>query len=77
MKGFLSTIGFFLIVIATLGIAWFSVSAVRFENGLNHINQVGGRVLGLEIKYPSYHMFRIFPIFSMMLISSSTQQLMR
>ena len=40
LKGFLSTIGFLLIVIATLGIAWFSVSAVRFEKGLNNINQV-------------------------------------
>ena len=42
LKGFLSTLGFLLIVIATLGIAWFSVSAVRFENGLNNINQVRG-----------------------------------
>ena len=40
MKGFLSIIGFLFIVMGTLGVAWFSVSVVRFENGLKNINQV-------------------------------------
>ena len=41
-KGFLSTLGFLLIVMATLGVAWFCVSAVKFQSGLNNINQVRG-----------------------------------
>ena len=42
LKGFLGTLGFLLIVMATLGVAWFCVSAVKFEDGLNNINQVRG-----------------------------------
>ena len=39
------TIGFLLIVIATLGTGWFSVSALRFENGLKNMDQVGESIL--------------------------------
>ena len=41
-KGFLGTLGFLLIVMATLGVAWFCVGAVKFQSGLNNINQVRG-----------------------------------